>query len=190
MPNEQSSRSRRPTRRALLAGGAALGAMSVAQSLHGRAAMAQSTPQAVSESENYEAALNASGGMKAVFQSPHIEASGASGDVLNHLLLGQLKNWLNAFQFDYQMDPQELHTLSATYASANLLTYSDSIWETYAFGAKYEVIDPATGQPAVRNPFWPSRNDPNDTEDPESPTSFYQDTGIEAMQKRGTVFLT
>ena len=78
-----------------------------------------------------------------------------AGEHLNHLLLVQLKNWLNGFQFSYEMEPEELHTISATYGSANLFTYSDDVWETYKFGEKYDVVDPATGEPAMRNVFWP-----------------------------------
>lgn len=128
--------------------------------------------------------------MKGVFQSPNVEAAVPAGKTLNHLLLVQLKNWLNGFQFSYQMKPEDLHTVVATYASANLLTYNDAMWERYHLGEKYNIIDPATDAPAIRNPFWPSRFDPNNTGTPNDPQSFYQDTGIEALQKRGVVFLT
>jgi len=138
----------------------------------------------------YDAAINADGGVKAVFQSPNIEAGGPAGKTLNHALLIQLKNWLNGFQFSYQIPAEDLHTVVATYASANLLTYNDSIWEKYRLGEKYNVIDPATGVAATYNLFWSSRFDPNNTGNPDDPQSFYQDTGIEALQKRGTVFLT
>jgi hypothetical protein len=138
----------------------------------------------------YDAALKAEGGMKGIFQSPMVEASTVAGEFLNHLLLVQLKNWMNGFQFSYEMDPKDLHTVSATYASANLLTYNDHVWETYKLGEKYDVIDPATGVPAVKNLFWPSRFGPDAPKDPAAKNNFYQDTGIEALQQRGTVFLT
>lgn len=31
---------------------------------------------------------------------------------------------------------------------------TDAAWERFALGAEYDVKDPATGKPAVRNPFW------------------------------------
>ena len=112
------------------------------------------------------------------------------GKHLDHLLLAQAKNWLNAFQFSYKVPPTDLHIVVATYASANLLTYHDSLWQKYRLGEKYNVIDPETNAPAVRNVFWPSRFGASASNDPDNPQSLYQDTGIEALQKRGLVFLT
>jgi len=78
----------------------------------------------------------------------------------------------------------------ATYASANLLTYGDKVWQKYKLGEKYSVIDPATGVPATRNVFWASRFGSAASTDPNDPKSIYQDVGIEALQKRGVLFLT
>jgi hypothetical protein len=138
----------------------------------------------------YDAALEAEGGIKGIFQSPNVESTTVAGETLNQLLLVQLKNWLNGFQFSYEMDAKDLHTVSATYASANLLTCNDHVWETYKLGEKYDVVDPATGQPAVKNLFWPSRFGLDAPRDPAAKNTVYQDTGIEALQQRGAVFLT
>ena len=183
------------SRRTLLGRGAAVTASAgvAAFGLPGRAAQpaaAHNLPPGKFGSPAYEAALDADGGMKGIFQSPMVEATVVSGEDLNHLLLVQLRNWLNGFQFSYEMKPEELHTISATYGSANLFTYNDHVWETYKFGEKYDVIDPATGEPAVRNVFWASRFGPDAPTDPAAKDNVYQDTGIEALQKRGTVFLT
>jgi hypothetical protein len=134
--------------------------------------------------------LAAETGERVVFQSPHIEASVRAGDHLEHLLLAQASNWLNGFQFSYNVRPEDLHLVSATYASANLLTYNDTVWQKYRLGEKYGVVDPKTGQPAVSNPFWPSRNGPAASTDPDNPKSRYRDNGIEALQRRGVLFLT
>ena len=134
--------------------------------------------------------LRADGGVKGIFQSPHVEAAVPAGKALNHLLLVQLKNWLNGFEFSYQMAPGDLHTIVATYASANLFTYADAAWERYRLGEKYGITDPETGTPAIRNVFWPSRFGPNASRDPEDPQGFYQDTGIEALQQRGDALST
>ena len=183
------------SRRTLLRRSAAVGASAgvAAAGLPGRAApsaAAHNLPPGKFGSPAYTAALNADGGMKGIFQSPMVEATVVAGEDLNHLLLIQLRNWLNGFQFSYEMKPEELHTISATYGSANLFTYNDHVWETYKFGEKYDVIDPATGEPAVRNVFWPSRFGPDAPTDPAAPDNVYQDTGIEALQQRGAVFLT
>ena len=49
---------------------------------------------------------------------------------------------------------------------------------------KYDVIDPATGEPAERNVFWPSRFGPDAPTDAAAKDNVYQDAGIEALQKR------
>ena len=191
----ESRRQGAMSRRGLLKLGAvttaAIGATKVATSFDASEQVAaHNLPQGQFGSPLYDAAINADGGVKGVFQSPNIEAAAPAGKTLNHLLLVQLKNWLNGFQFSYQMKPEDLHTVVATYASANLLTYNDAMWERYHLGEKYNIIDPATGAPAIRNLFWPSRFDATNTGNPDDPQSFYQDTGIEALQKRGVVFLT
>lgn len=179
-------------RRALVRSGAAAAVGAVAASIPSPAerAAAHNLPPGQFGSAAYDAALNASGGMKAIFQSPNIDATTVSGKTLTHLLPLQLKNWLNGFQFSYEMDPAALHTIVATYASANLLTYDDHVWQTYQSGKKYDVVDPATGQPAARNLFWPARNDAAAKANPDDPASFYQDVGIAALQQRGAVLLT
>lgn len=137
----------------------------------------------------YTAALEAQGGIKGIFQSPNLESTVVVGKNLNHLLLIQLKNWLNGFQFSYGMDPATLHTIVATYGSANLFTYNDTIWAKYKLGEKWNVTDPATNAPATRNVFRPYRF-ASPSQDPDNPQSIYQDTGIEVLQTRGAVFLT
>jgi hypothetical protein len=138
----------------------------------------------------YDRAIAADTGYKAVFQSPNIESTLKVGNTLNHLLLVQVKNWLNGFQFSYRVRPEDLHVVVATYASANLLTYGDGVWQKYKLGEKYNIVDPATNAPAVKNLFWPSRFGEGASGDPDSPQSAYQDTGIQALQRRGVAFLT
>jgi hypothetical protein len=182
-----------PTRRTLLGAGAALTAAGALGTL-GRSNDALARPALATAptfgSAAYDAALKATGGVKGLFQSPHEDAQLVAGDFVNHLLLLQLKNWLNSFQFAYQMDPADLHTLSATYASANILTYDDHIWSTYKIGEKYAITDPTTNAPAVRNVFLPSRFGPDAPKDYTAANNYYQDTGIEVLQQRGTIFLT
>jgi hypothetical protein len=155
-----------------------------------RAAKAHVLPPEQAHPAAYEKALAMEGGTKAVFQSPFVEASVVRGKARIHLLFAQLNNWLNAFQFSYGVPPADLHTVAALYASANTLTYNDTMWQKYRFGEKYNVIDPVTGQPATRNLFWPSLFGPEASQDPNAPKSAYKDPGIAAVQKRGTFVLT
>jgi hypothetical protein len=193
MSSDQQPRDGWSRRTLLRRGAAATAAAGVAARIPGIAAQpaaAHNLPPGQFGGPAYDAALDANGGMKGIFQSPMIDATTLAGKSLNHLLLVQLKNWLNGFQFSYAMDPKDLHTISATYGSANLLTYNDHVWETYKLGEKYDITDPETGKPSVRNLFWPSRFGPDAPTDPTAKDNVYQDTGIEALQKRGAVFLT
>jgi len=168
-----------------------LGAVSalVSWGLAGRAS-AHNLPPGQFGAPAYDKALGRNEGYRAVFQSPNIESSTLIENQLEHLLPLQVKNWLNAFQFSYKVRPDELHVVVATYASANLLTYGDVLWKQYRLGEKYNVIDPTTGAPAVRNLFWPSRVAAGGSTDPDNPKGVYHDAGIEALQKRGVMFLT
>src|SRR5215208_4631676 len=87
------------SRRTFLGRGAAVTASAgVAVGLPGRAsppAAAHNLPPGKFGSPAYEAALDADGGMKGIFQSPMVDATVVAGEQLNHLLLVQLRNWLN-----------------------------------------------------------------------------------------------
>jgi hypothetical protein len=178
------------TRRGFLALGALI--TTATETLSARRASAHNLPPGQHGSPAYDKALGADGGYKAVFQSPSIEANVEipTAKRRDHLLLIQLKNWLNGFQFSYQARPEDLHTVVATYASANLLTYNDAVWQKYKLGEKYNLLDPATGAPAVRNLFWPARMPATAGTEADNPQSVWQDTGVEALQKRGALFLT
>lgn len=179
----------RSTRRTLLGAAAAVTAAGALGTFTRASTLAaQTTPQF--GSPEYEAALKITDGIRGVFQSPALDALSPAGDNVNHLLLIQLKNWLNSFQFAYKEAPESLHTLSATYASANLMTYADAVWEKYKLGEKYDITDPITGAPAIRNLFWPSRFGPDAPKDITAKDNYYQDTGIEVLQERGTIFLS
>jgi len=179
------------TRRTVLKTGAALTAAGAIGSLARRSALARpALADPTFGSADYDAALKVTTGMKGIFQSPFGDAFFTAGDFVNHLVLLQLKNWLNSFQFSYKMDPADLHTLIATYASANILSYNDAAWEKYKIGEKYQIVDPTTQAPAVRNVFLPSRFGSDAPKDITAPNNAYQDTGLEVLQGRGAILLT
>ncbi len=151
-----------------------------------RTASAHLLPGSDITSSLYDNALNAKGGHKAVFQTPHVDASVLVGGQLIHLVLGQITNWLNGYQFSYKL----LHVVAALYGSANVLTYNDTLWQKYRFGEVYKVIDPSTGKPATRNLFWPSFNGATAGTNPDDLKSVWQDVGIEVLQRRGVLFMT
>src|SRR5262249_6912786 len=71
-----------------------------------RPAFAHNLPPGQFGGPLYDHALAAATGYKAVFQSSNVEASVVVEKRLEHLLLGQLKNWLNGFQFSYNVPPE------------------------------------------------------------------------------------
>src|SRR2546427_9921930 len=99
----------RPTwsRRAFLVlGTVASGVASVGRA---RRAAAHNSPSGDFGSAGYDRAFGAESGYRAVFQSPHVEATLQPPNTkrLDHLLLLQVKNWLNAFQFSYKARPED-----------------------------------------------------------------------------------
>lgn len=186
--NEEQMFKSRPNRRTLIRAGA-LAAVGGLAMRTGNVAHAHHLPTSFATPE-YEEALNVQGGVKAMFQSGRAGAIIQVGGEPVHFLLGQYKNWLNANQFSYEIDPAELHTVVAYYASANILNYNDAIWEKYRLGEAHDITDPNTGEPAQRNIFYDSRFGLDASKDPDDPTGFYNDTGMEALQARGGLFLT
>jgi intracellular sulfur oxidation DsrE/DsrF family protein len=107
--------------------------------------------------------------------------------------LNNIKNSLNGFHFGFGIPNDQIKVVAALHGPANLLNYDDTIWSKYAIGAWLKVNDPATGQPAKRNPFYPSKAGPGlkySSQDPDSRESLFQDTSIQALQSRGVKFLS
>ena len=107
--------------------------------------------------------------------------------------LNNIKNSLNGFDFGFGIPKDQVKIAAGLHGPANLLNYDDTIWSKYSIGAWLKVNDPATGNPATRNPFYVSKVAPNmkyTSQDPDSHESIYQDTSIQALQSRGVKFLS
>ena len=107
--------------------------------------------------------------------------------------LNNIKNSLNGFHFGFGIPNDQIKVVAALHGPANLLNYDDAIWSKYAIGAWLKVNDPATGEPATRNPFYASKAGPSlkyTSQDPDSRDSLFQDTSIQALQSRGVKFLS
>ena len=59
----------------------------------------------------------------------------------------------------------------------------------YHLGEVFKIQDPATGQPATRNPWFASKNPPVTNRRPIGPTPYYSDISIEGLQRRCVLFL-
>jgi intracellular sulfur oxidation DsrE/DsrF family protein len=106
--------------------------------------------------------------------------------------LNNIKNSLNGLHFGFGIPEEQIKIVAALHGPANLLNYDDFIWNKYRIGAWLKVTDPSTGQPAVKNIFYPSKAGTPlhyGSENPDSPESIYQDMSIQALQHRGVKLL-
>ena len=106
--------------------------------------------------------------------------------------LNNIKNSLNGLHFGFGIPEEQIKIVAAQHGPANMLNYDDFIWNKYQIGAWLKVTDPSTGQPAVKNPFYPSKAGKvlhYSSENPDSPESLYQDISIQALQHRGVKLL-
>jgi hypothetical protein len=107
--------------------------------------------------------------------------------------LKNAKNSLTGLQFGSGVPADQIQIVCALNGPANMLNYSDYVWQKYRIGEWIKVDDPKTGQPAVRNIFYPSKaGTPMHyaSEDPSSEESAYQDYSIQSLQARGVRFLS
>jgi len=107
--------------------------------------------------------------------------------------LRQVKNSITGLQFGSGVPAEQIQIVCALNGPANLLNYTDYVWQKYRIGEWVKVDDPKIGQPAVRNVFYPSKAGTPmhyTSEDPSSEDSVYQDFSIQSLQARGVRFLS
>jgi len=122
--------------------------------------------------------------IKQMFEETKMEAGG---------FLNNIKNSLNGLQFGFGVPAQEIKIVAALHGPPNMLNYDDYVWNKYKIGEWLKVDDPATGKPAIRNPFYASKAGKDlhyTSTDPNSSDSMYQDTSIQGLQARGVQFLS
>ncbi len=107
--------------------------------------------------------------------------------------LKNAKNSLNGLHFGVGLPADQIQIVCALNGPANMLNYSDYVWQKYRIGEWIKENDPKTGEPAVRNFYYPSKAGANlayTSEDPSSPDSAYQDISVQGLQARGVKFLS
>ncbi len=107
--------------------------------------------------------------------------------------LNNMKNSLNGLRFGFGIPKEQIKVVGALHGPANMLNYDDYVWNKYRIGEWLNVIDPATGKPAVRNIFYRSKNSPEKlaaSVDPDDENSLYQDSSMQTLQSRGVQFLS
>ena len=106
-------------------------------------------------------------------------------------VLKNAKNALNGLRFGSNVANDQVQVVCALNGPANLMNYTDYVWEKYRIGAWLKENDPKTGEPAVRNNFYPAKGAQMHytSDDPSSDDSLYQDYSVQALQSRGVRFL-
>ena len=131
--------------------------------------------------DRYEVAVNRPGLHYQLYQFPNIA---------NATLWDNIRNGLNGSEFSYGEPAGSLRVVVQAYVTGNIATYNDAIWAKYQLGAKRNVTDPQTGQPATRNIFYPRKTTGGADLPISDPQSLVNDTGMVALMERGVVFLT
>jgi hypothetical protein len=103
--------------------------------------------------------------------------------------LNNIKNSLNGLHFGFGIPEEQIKIVAALHGPANMLNYDNFIWNKYQIGAWLKVTDPSTGQPAMKNPFYPSNAGTQLRYSSANPDTLYQDTSIQALQHRGVKLL-
>ncbi len=91
---------------------------------------------------------------------------GADGAVLRYA-----RNFLDTFRDAYRLEFPDINTAVGISGPAFAMNASDRLWAAYKLGERSKIVDPMTGQPAVRNVFLDG-----------GPIS------VKALQARGTQF--
>ncbi len=103
-------------------------------------------------------------------------------------IFNNVKNALNGLQFGFGYAADRIALVVAPHGASSAYTYTDYIWSKYRIGEALKLRD-ASGSPVSSNVFLPSHS-ADAGGDPDASGSVFQDTSIQALQRRGVVFLT
>lgn len=85
---------------------------------------------------------------RAVFDWPSL------GDPADPIVLELAERYLDNCRSAYRPGSYDARVVLNIRTQAIGAAMTDGLWERFALGVEYNVKDPATQQPAVRNPFW------------------------------------
>ena len=91
---------------------------------------------------------------RAVFDWPSL------GDPADPIVLEIAERYLDNCKSAYRAGTYEARVVLNVRTQAIGAAMSDKLWQQYSLGTEYNVKDPATQQPATRNPFWHRAPDP------------------------------
>jgi hypothetical protein len=85
---------------------------------------------------------------RAVFDWPSL------GDPADPIILELAERYLDNCKSAYRAGAYNARVVLNIRTQAIAAAMTDKLWERYSLGAEYNAKDPATQQPAIRNPFW------------------------------------
>lgn len=85
---------------------------------------------------------------RAVFDWPSL------GDAADPIVLELAERYLDNCRTIYRAQTYEARVVLNIRTQAIPAAMTDALWERYSLGTEYNAKDPATQQPATRNPFW------------------------------------
>jgi hypothetical protein len=104
-------------------------------------------------------------------------------------LLNNVKNSLNGLHFGYGHPADQIAIAVAGHGPSAAYGYTDYIWQKYRIGEFFKITD-ASGQTIAQNMWLKATASYDPSADPDDEHGMYQDTSIEMLQRRGTIFLT
>ncbi len=85
---------------------------------------------------------------RAVFDWPSL------GDPADPIVLELAERYLDNCRSAYRSGAYDARVVLNIRTQATVAAMTDRLWERYSLGTEYNAKDPATQQPATRNPFW------------------------------------
>lgn len=132
-------------------------------------AVVSTTPDAAAPADNWLKGLR--GKHRQFFDSP----APGGGIPLVHIM-----NYYDTLNRDYKVVDGDIDAVGTFYGATTFYGVNDAMWAKYRIGEFLETLDPATGKPAVANPW---RSAPQILGMTLAPAS------IESLQKRGATFI-
>jgi hypothetical protein len=84
----------------------------------------------------------------------------SAGDPADPIVLEMAERFLDNCRTAYSAGTYTAQVVLNVRTQAIGAAMTDALWEKYSLGASYNIMDPNTGKPATRNPFWHRAPDP------------------------------
>jgi hypothetical protein len=120
---------------------------------------------------------------RAVFDWPSL------GDPADPIVLQIAERYLDNCEAAYGAKRYEARVVLNIRTQAVPLALTDAAWHRRALGIEYSVKDPATGQPAVRNPVWRRAPGASTASTGSSPSAAPMSPTLEELVQRGSIVL-